>query len=82
MVAMPAAAAVTAAEAEAAVIALAQPRAPRSSVPAAANKQRFPSSLAEIVQSSVAIASKPKRAVRAAVPADAVAAAVATNLQL
>lgn len=70
---MPAAAAAMAAEA--AVI----PRAPApalpSSVPAVDNKQQFPLNLAVIVQSSVVIASRPRRAVRAAAPADVDAAA-------
>ncbi len=67
------------------------PRAPqpalRSSVPAVDNKQQFPLNLAVIVQSSVVIASRHKKVVRAAAPADvgaaamiaADAAAVATN---
>ncbi len=69
---MPAAAAVMAAGA--AVIARAPAPAQQSSVPAADNKQQFPLNLAVIVQSSVVIASRRKRAVRAAAPADADAA--------
>jgi hypothetical protein len=64
---MPAAEAAMAAEAV--VTPLAQPRAPRSSVPAVDNKQQFPLNLAVIVQSSVVIASRPRRADRAAAPA-------------
>ena len=72
---MPAAAeAAMAAEAE--VILRAPAPAPRSSVPAADNKQQFPLNLAVIVQSSVVIASRPRRVDRAAEPAGVDAAAM------
>jgi hypothetical protein len=57
------------------VTAHAPPPARQSFVPAADNKQRFRLNLGEIVQFSVAIASRRKRVVLAGAPADVGAAA-------